>query len=86
MNFLAVEPAPGFVQRPARGVFRTDGYFEAQAFNDKAGLVPGRYKVRIECLKHAPVPGPIMRDSAWRAAEVTTTLTGTYEERPKLAA
>lgn len=41
------------------GNFGTDGYFQIVSFNGTKGLVPGRYRVRIECFayQHEPAPG-----------------------------
>jgi hypothetical protein len=56
--FLSLEAAAGLPQRPGMGAFGIDGSFTAVSFNGAKGLVPGRYRVRIECLARPPAPMP----------------------------
>jgi len=36
--------------RPGMGQFGLDGRFQVESFSGAKGLVPGRYRVRIECM------------------------------------
>ncbi len=52
--FAPIEPAKGLPKRPGTGKFDTDGKFTVTTLRPGDGLIPGRYRVRIDCLK-----GPI---------------------------
>ena len=52
--FAPIEVAPGLPRRPARAMFDADGHFRATSFDDGDGIVPGTYRVRIECWKTPP--------------------------------
>ena len=54
ITFPCIEPAPGFDRRPGRARFDTSGKYSATSFVDGDGLVPGTYRVRVECWKVAP--------------------------------
>ncbi|NLF10018.1 MAG: hypothetical protein GX594_18870 [Pirellulaceae bacterium] len=58
VEFLPLETTGKLPRRPGTGKFGPDGYFEVVSFNGTKGLVPGRYRVRIECLSHQPDPAP----------------------------
>lgn len=58
IHFLPLERSGNLTRRPGMGSFGTDGRFEVESFNGVKGLVPGRYRVRIECLSHQPAPAP----------------------------
>ncbi len=47
--FNPVEPAEGFPRRGAYAKFDGNGNYSASSFNEGDGLVPGSYKVKIEC-------------------------------------
>lgn len=47
--FLPDAAEPGVATRPGRAVFGTDGRFTAGAFAADDGLVPGRYRVIVQC-------------------------------------
>jgi hypothetical protein len=49
--------AEGLPNRPGRADFDTSGKFVARSFQDGDGLVPGRYRVLVECWKVVPVDG-----------------------------
>ncbi|HEY4235368.1 MAG TPA: hypothetical protein VGM76_18190, partial [Lacipirellulaceae bacterium] len=51
---------PGLPNRPGHASFSTDGKFAATTFKPEDGLLPGKYRVNIECVNG--VPGP---DSPW---------------------
>jgi hypothetical protein len=48
----------GQATRPAMGRFDIDGRFQVESFSGAKGLIPGRYRVRIECLSRQPAPIP----------------------------
>lgn len=58
IHFLPLESSSNSPRRPAMGNFDTDGYFQVVSFNGTKGLVPGKYRVRIECFAHQPSPAP----------------------------
>ena len=55
--FAPVSTAAGYDKRPGRARFDTSGKFSATSFADGDGLVPGTYKVTIECWKTPPLMG-----------------------------
>lgn len=57
LNFAPLEVEEGLPRRPGRADFDTTGAFEVSSFGTNDGLVPGRYRVRIECWKVPPVDG-----------------------------
>jgi len=54
--FGPLEVPDGLPRRPGRGRFDTDGKFTVMSFAPGDGLVPGRYRTRIQCWKVAPSP------------------------------
>ena len=54
LSFTTAEAAPGFPQRPAMAKFGTDGKYEVTSFDPGDGLVPGKYKLAIECYETPP--------------------------------
>ncbi len=61
--FLPLEPAAGLPRRAATAKFETDGVFETPcSWTEGDGVVPGRYKVYVECWKVRPTragPPPV---------------------------
>ena len=55
--FAPVEVAEGFPRRPGRAWFERDGKFTVTSFSEGDGLVPGTYRVRVECWKKVPTMG-----------------------------
>ncbi len=55
VNFLPLEPAEGFPQRPGFGTFDTDGQFRVTTIESGDGLFPGTYRVYVECWEIEPV-------------------------------
>ena len=49
VNFNPTEPAAGFPRLNGTASFGTDGAFTVKSTGDKLGLVPGKYKVVVEC-------------------------------------
>ena len=54
VQFTTITPAEGYDRRPGRGKFDTSGNYKATSFTDGDGLVPGTYRVRVECWKTPP--------------------------------
>lgn len=52
--FTPEEAAAGFPMRPGIGDFAADGAFQAKTFAPGDGLLPGRYRLRIDCWKTPP--------------------------------
>jgi hypothetical protein len=57
LYFNSVEPAAGFPRHSGMAEFGTDGRFVATSWNKGDGLVPGKYKVGVECWKVPPTMG-----------------------------
>ena len=56
MVFFAPETtAPGRPIRPGRARFGRDGAFVVTSFDEGDGLVPGTYRVQVECWKKVPM-------------------------------
>ncbi|MFO0897139.1 MAG: hypothetical protein U0836_06870 [Pirellulales bacterium] len=51
--FSPVEPAPGLPRRPGTGKLAADGSFKAASFKPGDGLVPGKYRIKVECFRAA---------------------------------
>ena len=56
--FQPLEAAAGLPMRPATGHFGVDGSFQVTSFDPSDGLVPGKYRVRVECWEVEPPPEP----------------------------
>lgn len=54
ISFTCVEAASGFPQRPAMAKFDTDGAYQVTSFSPGDGLIPGKYKLAIECYETPP--------------------------------
>ena len=52
--FAPVAAAEGMPLRPGSGGFDVDGKFEVMSFVPGDGLIPGTYRVRIQCWKQLP--------------------------------
>jgi hypothetical protein len=55
--FTIDEAAPGFPSRPATGDFDAEGNYSAKTFEPGDGLIPGKYKIRIDCWEVPPTMG-----------------------------
>ena len=63
LYFTPVEPAEGMPARPAPADFDKEGNFTVTSFDEGDGLVPGKYRVAVECWESAPSmdkPGPVI--------------------------
>lgn len=57
LRFMPMSAAEGLPRRPGRAEFGLDGRFKVTSFRDGDGLVPGTYKVQLECWKTPPADG-----------------------------
>ena len=57
LRFTPIRVADGMPRRPGRADFDTDGRFEVTSFRDGDGLVPGTYRVQLECWQTPPANG-----------------------------
>jgi hypothetical protein len=57
IRFAPLEVAEGLPNRPGRADFDISGKYIARSFQDGDGLVPGKYRVLVECWKVVPVDG-----------------------------
>ncbi len=55
--FTVVEPGSQLPRRPGIARFDTDGNFAVTTWRDADGLMPGKYRVGVECWKIPPVMG-----------------------------
>ena len=58
--FSPIETPAGVAKRPGSGKFSKDGAFTITSYKDRpnSGLLPGRYRVRIECISGQPPQRP----------------------------
>ena len=54
VTFTVVKPADGFPNRPAMAKFGTDGKYSATTYDPGDGLLPGSYKIFVECYETPP--------------------------------
>jgi hypothetical protein len=52
--FTPVEPAEGLPRKPGEAHFDTDGNFSASTRNPGDGLIPGTYRIAVECWEVPP--------------------------------
>ena len=52
--FAPISAAEGMSLRPGSGNFDTDGKFQVTSFERGDGLIPGTYRVRVECWEKLP--------------------------------
>jgi hypothetical protein len=52
--FTPEEAAAGFAMRPGTADFAADGAYRVKTFVPGDGLLPGRYRVRVDCWKVPP--------------------------------
>jgi len=57
LYFTSDDPAEGFDRRPAVADFDAEGRFEVKSWEEGDGLVPGHYKITVECWEVAPMMG-----------------------------
>jgi hypothetical protein len=57
VNFVVETPAPGLPSRPTMGLFDTDGSLTVTTYTKGDGLVPGKYKIGVECWEVRPTMG-----------------------------
>lgn len=66
--FAPIEVPEGLPKRPAAGKFDTDGEFSVRSFRPGDGLIPGKYRVWIQCLKE-PVSAGLPRGVSYIAED-----------------
>jgi hypothetical protein len=54
VNFVVDTPAPGLPNRPAMALFDTDGRMTVTTYKKGDGLIPGTYKIGVECWEVRP--------------------------------
>lgn len=54
VNFVVETPSPGLPNRPAMGLFDTDGKLTVTTYKKGDGLIPGTYKIGVECWEIRP--------------------------------
>lgn len=54
LNFTLESPVSGSTGRPATGDFDTDGRVIVTSFKKGDGLLPGKYKIGVECWETPP--------------------------------
>lgn len=57
LYFTIDQAAEGLPGRPGVGHFGTDGNFTVTTFTEGDGLIPGQYKIGVECWEVAPTMG-----------------------------
>jgi hypothetical protein len=55
--FAPIDAEAGYPRRPGRAMFDEEGSYEATSFEEGDGLVPGEYRVSVECWKSPPGMG-----------------------------
>ena len=68
MDFAALEVFGDVPNRPSMANFDRNGSFVVSFFGKGDGLLPGRYRVRIQCWKHDPEPVPSGEEAATHIA------------------
>jgi hypothetical protein len=54
VNFVVETPSPGLPNRPAMGLFDTNGHLTVTTYKEGDGLIPGTYKIGVECWEIRP--------------------------------
>ena len=54
LYFTPLKPAEGFPRRPGVGHFDTDGTFTVTTRDPGDGLIPGTYRIAVECWEVEP--------------------------------
>ena len=57
LRFSPLQVVEGLPRRPGRADFGADGHFRVTSFRDGDGLVPGTYRVQLECWQTPPANG-----------------------------
>ncbi len=57
LYFTTDEPAEGFPRRPTLAKFDEQGYFQVTTWDRGDGLMPGRYRITVECWETPPELG-----------------------------
>ena len=54
ITFAPIEGAPSYPRRPASGDFHKTGAFMLTTFTKDDGIIPGKYRVNINCWREPP--------------------------------
>jgi len=86
--FAPVKPAPGFPKRGGYGVFAEgDGTFVVGSVKPDDGLMPGTYRVTMECWQRPPrddgTPGKSFIPRGYVPPELKVTLDGPNPVKPE---
>jgi hypothetical protein len=54
ITFAPLESAPSYPRRPASGDFDQTGAFALTTFTEDDGIIPGKYRVNINCWREPP--------------------------------
>jgi hypothetical protein len=54
ITFAPIEAAATLPRRPATGDFDTSGTFKLTTFTEEDGIIPGKYRVNINCWREPP--------------------------------
>ena len=75
--FNPVQPAEGFSKLSGSADFAADGSFTVQSTGNKQGLLPGKYRVNLECWEEqpsmagaTPTPGKSYVPEGWVSPEI----------------
>jgi hypothetical protein len=75
--FNPIQPAEGFSKLNGSAEFAVDGSFTVQSSGDKRGLLPGMYRVNLECWEELPSmdganpsPGKSYIPDGWVSPEI----------------
>jgi hypothetical protein len=82
--FSPVEPAAGLPRRPGFGKLEADSTFKVASFRPGDGLVPGKYRIKVECYRAAK--GGSWRKGAFELQEIEVPADQTDPLRLDLAA
>lgn len=59
LYFTPESPSPGLPVRPATGTFDTEGNVTVTTFANGDGLIPGKYRIAVECWETPPRMGQL---------------------------
>ena len=79
LHFTPIEPAPGLPRRPGMGQFDTDGSFTVTTFTEGDGLIPGHYKVAVECWEVPPQMNPSASTRSYVPVKCQSPMTSDLE-------
>jgi hypothetical protein len=75
LYFTAKSTSPGMPNRPALGAFDTDGKLTVTSAKKGDGLVPGKYKIAVECWEVPPQMGATLAPKSYVPARYASPAT-----------